>query len=497
MFYAERTFLLLILTDITFALRSTKLIAYAAVVIEYIIWLGINCIVLKGVRIDENTVFGAFTCKCVDYSQSGTYNSSAPNKRELIHMVTVPPNRTELSKLHVLLLTRSISFPNGLAPTQRVKLLAKGLVECGLEVTILCTQASEQPHFVENKNVKGVYDGIRYEYTPGTTIRSNHFLARRWNELRGILVAIRRLMEMKRKKQPCCVYYYGGILANDPVRWVFYMITQLFELPLVIEMNERPWVLAQAGDLLTKQISPFWGVKGVIVISSFLREWAEQEKKRMNSHFRILELPILVDVDEQQPMNFDPENPYVLFAGSPSYDQTIQFILSAMTTVWKIHPECRLVITGCKPGEPVSESINKMVREQRLEGRIELAGYLSRSDLLLRYSRAIALVIPLFDDIRSRARFPTKIGEYLASGRPIVTTNVGEVARYFVDRENAYVCAPGNPNSYGRKIIEVLNNSEESIRVGVEGRQTAEKHFHYSIHTRRLANFFRLLVLGG
>lgn len=381
-----------------------------------------------------------------------------------------------------------------MASTQRVKLLAQGLVECGLDVSVLCTQVTERPPLIENKEVKGVYKGINYEYTTGRTIRSNYFLIRRWYELRGILLAIRRLAELKRKKKLCCVYYYGNILVNEPVRWIFYSIVRLLNLPLVIEVGERPWPLVKGSKKRLITLSPFLGIQGVVVISDFLKNWAEQEKIRMKKDMAILELPILVDLKKQRLTDFHPEKPYVLFAGSSAYDQTIQFILAAMTSVWNTHPECLLVITGCRPGEPASEAIIKFVNKQNLEGRVELAGYLSRLDLLQRYSQATALLLPLFDDDRSKARFPTKLGEYSASGRPIVTNNVGDVARYFIDKKNAYVCTPGSSSLYGQKIDEVLNNPEESIRIGLEGRRTAERYFHYSLHAQSFANFIKSLA---
>jgi len=60
----------------------------------------------------------------------------------------------------------------------------------------------------------------------------------------------------------------------------------------------------------------------------------------------------------------------------------------------------------------------------------------------------------LFDDERSIARFPTKIGEYLAAARPVVTSSIGEVARYLEDATTAYLAAPGDAPAFGRKIVE-------------------------------------------
>jgi len=76
--------------------------------------------------------------------------------------------------------------------------------------------------------------------------------------------------------------------------------------------------------------------------------------------------------------------------------------------------------------------------------------------------RANALLNSLFNDIRSRARFPTKIGEYLASGRPVINNSVGEITRFLEDGVNAAYLCPGDSKLYGDKILEALDNPERA-----------------------------------
>ena len=52
------------------------------------------------------------------------------------------------------------------------------------------------------------------------------------------------------------------------------------------------------------------------------------------------------------------------------------------------------------------------------------------------YKNATAHLIPLSNSIQDTARFPNKISEYLASAKPIITTDVGEIKHYFKDMDN-------------------------------------------------------------
>jgi len=120
-----------------------------------------------------------------------------------------------------------------------------------------------------------------------------------------------------------------------------------------------------------------------------------------------------------------------------------------------------------------------------------------REELLRLYGGAVALLIPLFDDLRSRARFPTKIGEYLASSRPVVTTAVGEVERFLTDRETACISPPGDPEAFGDSLIALLDDTRLATSIGAAGRRLAVERFDYSKQGPPLRTFLELLLSGS
>ena len=52
-------------------------------------------------------------------------------------------------------------------------------------------------------------------------------------------------------------------------------------------------------------------------------------------------------------------------------------------------------------------------------------------------AKLLALARP--DSIQAQGGFPTKLGEYLATGRPVVVTKVGEIPDYLEDGVNAFL----------------------------------------------------------
>ena len=401
--------------------------------------------------------------------------------------------RAPKRRLHVVILVRSFGFPNGMANTNRARLLGRALTGHDVGVTVLCSRVSEKPGSVHNTRVRGVTDGISFRYTAGTTVRPDSFIWRRIREAQGYVGALLALANLKAAGKLDCVYLWSGAMSWQAGPWLLVRYLNTLRVPVIVELNERPWEVPARPRVLAKRLSFLDGVSGVVAISTWLAEWAEGEARRLRRQVRILDLPIVVDVAESTPSDRPPPDQALVYAASPGYDAALAFILAAMQEVWRRHPECKLTVTG-GDRSPSREAADSMQEDADPgDERVIRVGYVDRDALLHLFAQASALLIPLFDDDRSRARFPSKIGEYLAAARPIVTTRVGEIERFFQDGENAFVANPGDATAYAQKIIEVLDDPAAATAVGRAGLTVAMSSFDYSLHGAKLRTFVESL----
>jgi glycosyltransferase involved in cell wall biosynthesis len=320
-------------------------------------------------------------------------------------------------------------------------------------------------------------------------VRHESFLARRliaaWGWIHGAL----RLAQLRRDHRLDLVYLWFWT-PRPALHLLFYtLLLRLLRVPIVREVNESPWSHKADATTLERLWSPVAGMDGAVTISAELHEWAAREDHSHRS-FRIVDVPILVDIHEHAPVAYPARASLVVFSGAPVYDKTIRFIFSALQQTWQSHPSCRLVITGSARGDPAGEWLWDEVQKAGLAKRVDLVGYLSRPELLDLYARAHALLIPLFDDQTSRARFPTKIGEYLAAARPVVTNSVGEIPSYFTDGVDALLCPPDDPVKFGLAIADLLSDPARAELIGRRGRRVAETHFQYALYAQPLAEAF-------
>lgn len=83
------------------------------------------------------------------------------------------------------------------------------------------------------------------------------------------------------------------------------------------------------------------------------------------------------------------------------------------------------------------------------------------------------LVLPMTDVIFNKGRWPHKIGDYLASGKPVVVNNVGDIPDLFKEKEIGYLAAP-NSDDFADKIIQMIDDKNRWEEFGRNARQVAE-----------------------
>jgi glycosyltransferase involved in cell wall biosynthesis len=136
-----------------------------------------------------------------------------------------------------------------------------------------------------------------------------------------------------------------------------------------------------------------------------------------------LPAPTLQNVNESSTDPGTPDcNPFiVLYAGSLSQLAGVPLLLQSFERLKD--DRFRLWIIGRGELEPVIR------HAAATDTRIRYLGNLSRSDLLARYTTADVLVNPHSTVLlTARYVFPSKLLEYLASGRPVITTATPGIA---------------------------------------------------------------------
>ena len=132
-----------------------------------------------------------------------------------------------------------VSFPNGMAPANRIKCYAKALLTQGVEVEVIVyfrTEVFGVPP--KNTTVIGMFEGIPYRYISGTTRRNKNPFIRRINDILDKRKALSYLKDIL--KEGDVVLGYMGLdvdfslqVINTTHKCKAIFVSDLCELPYV------------------------------------------------------------------------------------------------------------------------------------------------------------------------------------------------------------------------------------------------------------------------
>jgi len=114
-------------------------------------------------------------------------------------------------------------------------------------------------------------------------------------------------------------------------------------------------------------------------------------------------------------------------------------------------------------------------------------------DDIPKFLKVSDVCVAAFEDTpQTRTKSPLKICEYLAAGRAIVASEMGEVSE-MLDHGNAGILArPGDPKSLASGVQRVLNDPTLKASLQYEARRRAETRYNWTNTAKNLMNAYHL-----
>ncbi|MFA6098550.1 MAG: glycosyltransferase family 4 protein [Patescibacteria group bacterium] len=110
-----------------------------------------------------------------------------------------------------------------------------------------------------------------------------------------------------------------------------------------------------------------------------------------------------------------------------------------------------------------------------LASNVEFLGKRQYSDMPAQYQRSNILVVPSLKAEGS----PTVIIEAMASGRPVIGTNIGGIPEMIKDNITGLIIKPNDPQNLAQAILRLLKNSNLAAEMGRAGRKIAEDRYSW------------------
>ena len=157
-------------------------------------------------------------------------------------------------------------------------------------------------------------------------------------------------------------------------------------------------------------------------------------------------------------------------------------------------PETRALIVGGHDKEPDLDRVKAFAEQLNVASRIEFTGLIPPAEVAARLGDADVLVLPNPQSAISNAfTSPLKLFEYMASGRPIVASDLPAIREVLRDNENALLVEPGNPQALAAGIQRIMGDKELSTRLAAQAFEDV-REFTWAKRAERLEALFATIA---
>ncbi len=188
----------------------------------------------------------------------------------------------------------------------------------------------------------------------------------------------------------------------------------------------------------------------------------------------------------REKIGLDPDDFVLCYIGSVHgvNAQEVRYLYEAVMLANRQGLPVKLIRTGRDTVDFLGEQV-----EELKENVIEL-GYVEMEDVPALMASADLLVQPGLADRFNRYRLPSKIPEFLATGKVVAVprTNIGLSLK---DNDNAIVLENADTQTIVQVISRVIGDPASAEKIGARGRKFAKKHFNTRSITKQLVSFYR------
>jgi glycosyltransferase involved in cell wall biosynthesis len=361
---------------------------------------------------------------------------------------------------------------------------AQELVHLNYEVTLLAVAARRRWGFARQE-----INGVQVVESPDLMPRSGYDP---WDVVNRLAWVRKRPFDLVHAFETRPVNIFPALLAQRRYKVPF--VTDWcdwFGRGGSVEQRSNPLlrtILRPVETFFEEQFRP--GAAGTTVINQTL--WQKAHDLGIPAHGLLL-LPNGANVTTIRPQDKTavraklglPAAAFVLGYTGAMFDDDALLMAAAFDQIQAAIPQARLLLIGY-----TNVALEEMVREKTAVWRTgpvnnqALADYVAACDVGW---------LPLADIPANQGRFPMKVHDFMAAGRPLLVSDLGDLG-HFVSQRNIGCAARSEPEAQAQQLMAMYEQPAALFTWGVQARQTATDEFAWSVVTAKLDRFYQQLL---
>jgi glycosyltransferase involved in cell wall biosynthesis len=302
-----------------------------------------------------------------------------------------------------------------------------------------------------------------------------------------------RLIEIIKNSKPDLIWYsldYNSLKLVTAVQSKFKNIKTFIEISEHFDYYKSQDVNFLQYYLLSKkealQIKLFQN--NVTHVAFMTKNLINSYSQFINKGAKFLHLPMTVDLERFEKTSELKFNKTIVYIGALNNKKDgVDILIKAFSIVSQNFPNWTLLIYG--PEDVDKNNLINLVEQLKLTTKVFFKGVINKDKVPSVLKSAGILALPRPKSKQAEGGFPTKLGEYLASSKPVCATRIGEIDEYLIDNESVYFSSPNSVEDFARILTKAIGNYKHAIEIGKNGRKVAERSFNSTIQAEKLKKF--------
>jgi glycosyltransferase involved in cell wall biosynthesis len=390
------------------------------------------------------------------------------------------------------ILITSMNFPSGGAGATYLNLFCRGLVSNGCSVNVILLKGhafGDYKYRGPRKNITS--EGIPYTYV-GFKQRPDSSFLKIFEELFSICHLILFLISLAWKTKPNKFLIFNSELQYNLPILFFSRIFRIKVVKFVAEIIDKSEFSRSLFGKI-KRLGYNINYKHLnkrsdklLVFSIYLKNYYLNLGYDGN---KILVQPNLTDFDFWKPETNQIKYTFG-YSGAPYLKDGLHDLFKAISLLNGQNLDISLLVIGDATfGKSLIPALKEECARLGISDKVFFTGLVELAMVKNYLSQCRILAITRPCTLQTKAGFPTKLGEYFATRRPVLATNFGDMNEYFKDGSEVIMAECGDYEAISQKIEWMIKNSEELALISERGYIRAQELLEYKNSVKRMISF--------
>ena len=191
-------------------------------------------------------------------------------------------------------------------------------------------------------------------------------------------------------------------------------------------------------------------------------------------------IPNSIEINEFKPR--DTKQFQFVYVGRLVFYKNLEVVIKAIKIVKESYPKIKLVIVG---DGPYRKNLEKFTIESNLKDCIEFKGFLSSLEKTEQLATSQALVFPSLCE-----GFGLVILEAFAQRKAVLVSDIPPLSDIVVHEKTGLVISSHNEQEWAKAMISIIENTEKSKMMGLNGKEILEKQYNLNIMLEKVLQMY-------